>query len=212
MNYRPDVARLPVFIAAMSVAGAGVADSAGSELEGLLGMLPGEYAGVATLSDGEARRLAHRITPIQLPQFGERVLYYQLSEDAANASALQQKLFVLEQDAGQPGIRMRAYYFPPGRFEPNLDRRPEDWRRLDPSQLMSFPDSCAFRWRAEGNTYRGVVKRTLCQFDSPAFGQVIQAEMQYRVTERTFEWTEDLYGADGTSLATTGGNLIFDRR
>ena len=77
---------------------------------------------------------------------------------------------------------------------------------------MAFPDSCAFRWRGDGAGFTGVVARETCQYDSPGFGQLVQPEMQYRVTDQTFEWAETLSGADGTPLATTGGNLIAYRR
>jgi len=208
MNLRSVI--LVILLAATIAACTDDVDVKRDELDTLLKLLPGEYAGMAELRKGESAPVVHKIAAVDLPQFGPHVLYYQLGQDGG--PALQQKVFVLDRDAAGLPIRMRAYYAAPGKIAANFEQRPADWASLDPASLMAFPDSCAFRWRADGAGFTGVVARETCQYDSPGFRQLVQPEMQYRVTDETFEWTETLYGADGTPLATTGGNLIAYRR
>jgi hypothetical protein len=201
---------LLTLLAAMTAACTVSTDGEPDELGALLELLPGEYAGTADMRNGGPERVVHKIAAIDLPQFGRHVLYYQLGQDSE--TALQQKVFVFDRGAAGQSVRMRAYYAAPGKMPANFAQRPADWASLDPAELMAFPESCAFRWRADGAGFTGVVTRETCQYDSPGFGQLVQPEMQYRVTDQTFEWTETLFGADGTPLATTGGTLCAYRR
>ena len=95
--------------------------STGSDLDRdmaeLMRTLPGSYTGEAPIMsspDGEMQDIFHKLAPIDAPQFGERVLYYQLSTGSADGPALQQKIFVLTVPSGSDVIRMRAYVFAPG--------------------------------------------------------------------------------------------------
>lgn len=203
-------------IAALAFAAAACATAAwkggtSRPLDELLAMLPGIYTGKVVLpgaAEKGKQTIEHKIARIDAPQIAAIVFYYQLS---AEGTALQQKLFILQRRPRSKTVRMRALFIPRGRIAADLERRPDDWRAIDPGQLMSFPRHCDFIWRAEGDGFTGRVRREDCRYDSPAFGQTIEAEMRYRVSADTFEWSETLFGEAGP-LFSTNGALTADRQ
>lgn len=184
------------------------------ELARLLELLPGTYSGTAPVpgaTDGSTQVIHHKIVPIDAPQFGARVYYYQLSTGGPDGQPLQQKIFAFDSLAERAGNRMRAWIFAPGQVAANLEQRPADWAAVDPSALLSFPDACAFQWSPTGRGFEGVVTRTQCTFQGRSFGQPVSPDMRYAVFADRFEWAETLHGADGGVLASTGGNLVAVR-
>jgi len=184
------------------------------QLAAILALLPGSYAGEAPdpREPGSAPRpIYHKIVPIEAPQFGEFVFYYQLSTGSPDGPALQQKLFVFDTAPDRVANRMRAYVFTPGQLPPNLDRRPADWSVLRAADLTAFADDCAFRWAQAPGGLTGSVDRTDCSFESERFGGRVRPEMSYRVTAGALYWTEVLYADDGRVLASTAGTLVADR-
>jgi hypothetical protein len=184
------------------------------ELSELLELLPGVYAGVATVpgtTDGRTQPIFHKIAPIDASQFGARSFYYQLSTGGPDGTPLQQKIFAFDTRPVRAGNRMRAWIFAPGDEPPNLEQSPDRWFELEPSRLQSFPDACAFRWARIGDGFEGIVSRQDCRFDSRRFGQPVSPDMRYAVFPDRLEWQESLYGADGELLVSTGGKLVANR-
>lgn len=180
------------------------------QLDELLRVLPGNYAGEASIEispTGETQDIFHKLAPIDAPQFGERVLYYQLSSGSADGPALQMKIFVFDLDPERLANRMRAYVFAPGQAAGNLDQDPDRWAALDPATLMSFPDECAFTWSPVSGGFAGVVRASDCAFAGQSFKQTIRPEMSYRILGDRFEWDEILYGDDLRIIVTTNGPL-----
>ncbi len=189
--------------------------STGSELDDLLSMLAGTYIGEAPdprSRDGNRQIIVHKFVSIDARRFGQQVFYYQLSRTTADGPLLQQKIFVF-QEAEQPGsIRMRAYVFSPGQEPGNLHRDKARIDRIEPGDLLSFPEACDFVWTSVDNGFEAVVRASNCRFASRGFGQEIRPEMIYRVAGDQFYWTETLYGADGKVLASTQGTLVAVRQ
>jgi len=174
-------------------------------------VLPGSYAGEApnmSSPSGEMQDIFHKLAPIDAPQFGERVLYYQLSTGSADGPALQQKVFVLGVPPGSEVIRMRAYVFAPGQAEGNLEQDPDRWDDLEPTALMNFPEACAFTWTRISGGFEATVRPANCSFPSRAFGGTISPDMAYRIQGDRFEWAETLYGEGQRIMATTDGALV----
>ncbi len=186
-----------------------------AELKGLLALLPGVYAGTAPVpgaTDGRTQTIAHTMASIEAPQFGQHVMYYQLTAPGPDGPVLQQKLFVFDDRLNRRLNRAQPFVFGPGQTPRDLHRSPEYWATLDPQQLLSFPVDCAFIWTPMAGGYRGEVTPQRCAFESPGFGQPIRPEMTYRVTTEEFVWSENLRGADGSVVATTGGALRATRQ
>jgi len=185
------------------------------ELTELLELLPGIYAGTAPIPgarDGRTQEIFHKIAPIDASQFGARAFYYQLSVGGPDGQPLQQKVFAFKTNPTRPGNRMRAWIFGPGQEAPNLEQRPDSWFYLEAAKLMSFPKSCAFRWRRVPGGFEGIVKADKCTFQSERFGQAVSPAMRYAVFADRLEWEETLYSADNKVLVSTGGNLIATRQ
>lgn len=199
----------PALICIMLLLASGVraAPSPEAELGALMDMLPGVYTGMAPKAlaqDGEMQTLVHRFVVIEAPQFGPRVLYYQISSGTADGPVLQAKIFVFNMDPDRPFNSMRAFILDPAQAGTALYSDPARLAALRPSELMSFPDTCFFRWGREGNGFTGISAET-CRYPSRAFGQRIRPEMRYRVSADQFEWTEALHGEDGNAIVSTGG-------
>ena len=185
------------------------------ELGALLDLLPGVYVGTAPVpgaTDGSTQTIYHKIAEIDASQFGGRSFYYQLSTGGPGGPPLQQKIFAFKTNPMRSGNYMRAWILSPGQEEPNLEQRPERWFYLEPSEFMSFPDKCAFRWERAGKGFEGVVSSDKCAFESKGFGQKIRPDMRYAVFADRFEWEETLRNTDGDVLVSTGGNLIAERQ
>ena len=213
------VGRIPQLGAlALTLAGCAAAPPAANpldqELAAILALFPGSYAGEAPdpREPGAALRpIYHKIVPIELPQFGEFALYYQLSTGSPDGPALQQKLFVFDTAPDRRVNRMEAYVFPPDQVAPNLERRSGDWPALRPADLIAFSEACAFRWAQSPAGLTGSVRRAECAFESERFGGLVRPEMSYRVTAGALYWSEALYAEDGRLLASTAGTLVADR-
>jgi hypothetical protein len=178
------------------------------DLAALLRQLPGSYAGEIPnprSPTGEMLPVFHKLAPIDAPQFGDQVLYYQLSTGSADGPALQQKIFVFDATPGRAENRMRAYVFAPGQAAGNLEQDPDRWAALDPAALMDFPPECAFRWTRVGGGFEAVVNAGDCAFKGRSFPQTIRPQMTYRLVGDEFVWDEVLYGDGRKVLASTEG-------
>ena len=152
------------------------------ELNSLLEMLPGEYAGTAPIPGGPAgstQEIFHKIAPIDASQFGARSFYYQLSNGGPDGDPLQQKIFAFKTNPTRSKNLMRAFIFSPGQEAPNLEQRPERWFYLEARDFKSFPNKCAFRWRRVDDGFEGIVERSRCSFESERFGQTVSPDMRY---------------------------------
>ena len=185
------------------------------ELSQILALLPGRYEGQAVdpnSPDAGAQPIYHKIAPIQAPQFGEQVFYYQLNRDGFDGEPLQRKVFVFDTRANRTENRMRPFILLPEQSSANLEQDASLVAALQPELLFSFPEDCDFVWSGEDSGYRGRVNRNDCEFQSRSFGQVIQPDMSYSVTRDKFTWDETLYGEDGEPVVTTGGALVAFRQ
>jgi hypothetical protein len=198
----------------LAVPSSGALASADQELDRLLELFPGTYTGTAPVpraTDGSTQVIHHKIAPIDAPQFGARVYYYQLSTGGPDGMPLQQKIFAFDTGPERASNRMRAWVFAPGQAAANLEQRPEAWSAIDPAAMLSFPDACAFQWSTISGGFEGTVARQDCTFDGRSFGQPVSPDMRYGVYPARFEWQETLYAADGSVLVSTRGNLQAER-
>lgn len=184
------------------------------ELAALLQVLPGTYAGEAPNAfspDREMQTTFHKIAPIDAPQFGEKVFYYQLSTESADGPAMQMKVFVFDSAPDRAANHMSAYIFMPGQAVGNLEKDTDRVAALEPAELMSFPLECAFKWSPVDGGFEGVVHSSDCAYPSQAFKQTVRPAMTYRILGDRFEMDETLYGEDMSVIITTDGALPASR-
>lgn len=180
------------------------------ELADLLQVLPGKYAGQAPDMSSATAGLTdiyHKLTRIEAPQFGEEVLYYQLSNEGPDGAAMQMKIFVFDLSAERTSNRMSAYVFAPGQAEGNLEQDPERLAAITPDQLMDFPAECAFKWAATEEGFLGEVKAEDCAFQGQTFKTTIRPNMTYGIYGDRFEWDETLLRDSGEVIVSTNGAL-----
>jgi peptidylprolyl isomerase len=190
-----------------------------AELDRILALLPGRYAGDAPDPRDPAglqrRPLQHKIARIEAPQFGgDTVFYHQISRDGLDSpTPFQQKIYVFDRSPGRSVNRMRSFVFRPGQGFANLERDPAAQKSLDPAALMNFPEACAIRW-SRGDTegsFVARVRREDCSYESAAFRQSISPELTYVLSAGSFGIEDLLYGVDGKPLFPPTGLLTAAR-
>jgi hypothetical protein len=195
-----------------------------SELNELVEVVVGRYSGeVADPADhsGERRTtLHHKIVRVDLPSFGEYVIYHQISRDALDsAESWQQKLYVFDQDPKRRHNSMRAFVIPAELGLANFEGDPVKFEKLvsasspATSGLQGFPDGCRIKWTREApSVFVARVEREKCRYESPALRQRISASMTYRVTPDSFGVEEVFFGPNGKSLFPQRGLLTVARK
>ncbi len=185
------------------------------QIDDIFAVLTGVYAGEApsfTPGSEEKQTIVHKFAPINAPQFGERVLYYQLTTGSVEGPVFQTKIFVFDLDEDRTTNRMAAFVFAPGEADGQLDQDPARILEIDPSSLATFPSACDLIWEEVGDGFKVSVKASDCEFQSAAFGQMIRPNMSYQVTGDRFEFSETLFGEDMTALVDTNGPLLAVRQ
>lgn len=221
MSVRP-----PIFAslaAAVLAAGSPTGSQAASptsldlELERIVALLPGRYAGSApdpSAPESDPRPLFHRIVPIDAPRFGTLVFYHEIARDGFySRRPVQQKIYAFDTRSGRRGNSMRSWVVPYGTVTPAPDRDPQALAELSPARLQSFPRGCELRWSATQlpGEYVAEVRREDCRFRSTTFAQWVRPAMRYTVSARRFTLEDALYGEDGAPLFPQTGALPAER-
>jgi len=195
-----------------------------SELIELLDTFTGRYSGEVpdpTDVSGERKMLLHhKIVRVDLPRFGEYVLYHQISRDALDsAQPWQQKLYVFDQSASRRQNVMRSFVIPSELGFANFEADPVRFQRLatagspEEAGLQGFPEGCKIRWTREADAvFVARVRRQDCRYDSATFRQRISAGMTYRVTSQSFGLEEVFFGANRVPLFPSRGLLTVARK
>lgn len=207
--------RLPLFVPliaglCLSCSAPESASPLDQELAAIFELLPGSYEAETPIPippNGEMKTIYHTFAPIEAPQFGQSLLYYQLTRDSADAPASQMKIFSFDRDPERKVNRMRAFVFAPGQAEGNLHLAPERWAALDPSQLMTFPAECDLIWSADQEGFIAQVRAQHCAYPSQTFKKIIRPAMSYTITQDRLIWDEALYTDDMQALFGTRGPL-----
>ena len=195
-----------------------------SELTELLDTFTGRYSGEVpdpTDVSGERKMLLHhKIVRVDLPRFGEYVLYHQISRDALDsAQPWQQKLYVFDQSASRRQNVMRSFVIPSELGLANFEADPVRFQKLatagspEEAGLQGFPDGCKIRWTREADAvFVARVRRQDCRYDSATFRQRVSAGMTYRVTSQSLGLEEVFFGANGAPLFPSRGLLTVARK
>lgn len=180
------------------------------QLAAIFKVLPGTYAGEAPIPvppTGEMKSLFHTFAVIKAPQFGEAVVYYQLSRDSADGQVSQMKIFTFDTNPARKANAMHAHVFYPGQAPGNLDQEPARWGAIDPASLMTFPQECDLIWSALEGGFKAEVRAQDCGYTSETFKKTIRPSMSYTITQGRLIWDEALYTDDMQLLFGTNGPL-----
>ena len=183
------------------------------QLEGIVALLPGLYAGSMPgdfgAEAGEGSRIFHKIVRIDAPQFGsDLVFYHQISRDGFDSTKpLQQKIYAFDRDRKRTANVMRSRVFFPGQGYANLEQDGAALSSFDPATLMQFPTECAIRWSAGDSVGQFVarVSRADCRYQSQTFKQTIAPELTYILSAAEFAMEDVLYGENGAPLFPATG-------
>ena len=176
-----------------------------TERSNIFETLPGTYAGKMTAADGGVTNITHSFEQIDAPQFSSHVLYYEIDSDAPNGPGVQRKIFVFDDTPERKENRMKAYLI-------TEDQMPSgEWSSVNPDELRTFPDVCAFRWTKTDGGYAGTVKPSDCAFPSQVFDGTIRSDMTYQIEGDALTWEEVLL-TDALDVIVTTNGLQTARR
>lgn len=194
------------------------------ERDALIESFVGRYSGEVidpTDPAGERRMmLHHKIVRIDLPAFGEYVLYHQISRDRLDSSEpWQQKIYVFDENPKRRQNAMRSFVIPATLGLANFEGDPVRFQTLasaaspEAAGLQGFPDGCRILWSREAESaFVARVRREDCRYDSAIFRQRISASMTYRVTSESLGVEESFFAANGKSLFPQRGVLTVARK
>ena len=177
-----------------------------AEREGIFAALPGTYLGEIASSEGGAASVTHSFQKIDAPQFGSHVLYYEIDSDDPNGPGVQRKIFVFDDAPNRQENRMKAYLITDAQMPSG------EWSSINPAELRTFPDECAFLWSQVEGGYAGIVKSSDCAFPSQVFGGTIRSDMTYQITGDALAWEEVLLTDTLDVIVSTNGLQTALRR
>jgi len=195
-----------------------------AERDSLIELFVGRYSGeVADPTDpaGERRiMLHHKVVQIDLPAFGEYVLYHQISRDRLDsAEPWQQKIYIFDESPKRLQNSMRSFVIPTTLGLANFEGDPVRFQKLaatvspGAAGLQGFPDRCRILWSRESESiFVARVRREDCQYDSATFRQRISASMTYRVTSGSLGVEELFFASNAKPLFPQRGLLTVARK
>ena len=137
---------------------------------------------------------------VELPVFGERVLYAEQSRDGDLDNIYRQRLYVFTTDLEEKAIRLRVHVPKETESLKGAYRDPGLLAHLKPEDTITW-DGCDLFWKREPNQFIGRLKEGECRFTSKRFGQEILLD-EYLILSPEALWFAD----KGTSL---DGKYLF---
>ena len=137
---------------------------------------------------------------VELPAFGERVLYAEQSRDGDLDNIYRQRLYVFTTDLEEKAIRLRVHVPKETESLKGAYRDPGLLAHLKPEDTITW-DGCDLFWKREPNQFIGRLKEGVCRFTSKRFGQEILLD-EYLILSPEALWFAD----KGTSL---DGKYLF---
>ena len=183
-------------------------DPLSAELEAILQLAPGRYAGPLPNAQDpdEPAMLYHTIEPVDLPGYGQTVLLHVVSRQGFDdPTPFQQKFYAFDLRPDRPRNQMTSIVMMrSARWRPGDD--------LDESKLIRFPAECAIVWSQDSRGLVARVKRGDCVYESEALGGPIEPDMTYVVTQHSFGIQDLLYRSDGSLLTPDSGLIVTPRQ
>ncbi|MEM1089035.1 MAG: hypothetical protein AAGI67_01525 [Pseudomonadota bacterium] len=165
------------------------ANDQADSLAAIQALLPGDYLG-----EGSRGPVYHRIVPLRVPTLGGQIFYHHISTESFGGPAAQRKFYAFE---GTDLIMRSTVLLESGvTLDSNWDMALQ-LTQVTEEKLLRFPDGCRFQWHDDDGDFVARVDRSVCSYDSPAFGGRVSPEMTYRLTPCDLAIAEGIYREDG---------------
>lgn len=136
---------------------------------------------------------------VDLPAFGERVLYAEQSRDGDLDNLYRQRIYVFTTDVEENAIRLRVHI--PKNTE-KLRGAYRDTSLLDdlkPGDTITW-DGCDLFWKRQSNQFVGRLKKGSCRFNSEKYGQEILLDEYLILSEEALLFADRGLSTDGKYL------------
>ena len=174
-----------------------------AQFERFLSWWPGDYDNTAQAAAAPDSFMAQRLylQPMDLPAFGEHVVYGEWQEHAAGQRVLRQRFYGFEIDRERQALRLVLHIFPPA---PDFVARtrgahdhPERIADLTPADMFPLP-GCDVYFTWQGDHFAGAMDKGACAFQAPGTTDDIYSWSQMRLTPTTFEYLDGWFNPDGS--------------
>lgn len=167
-------------------------DNSPSNLTNPQSLLAGDYIGKT--SRGE---VYHSIVKLNVPRFGGDIFYHHISLESLRGPVFQRKVYAFDESGRQ--MRSTVLLGPADAF---VDEQTlaESLNSLPEESLLRFPDACQFQWMGAEGSFKGVVSRYNCSYESPAFGGFVSPEMEYKLSECGLVIEEGIFREDDSPV------------
>ena len=195
---------IPSLIITFLSSNAALAQSLESQFATLLSWWPGSYDNGQQRTDGEPGAPAPTrlyIREIDLPAFGDHVVYAEWQTLDDPVRVLRQRFYGFEIDRERQALRLNLHIFPPN---PDFVARtrgahenPAKVSDLTPDDMVPLP-GCDVYFTWTGDHFAGAMDRGACAFPAPGSDVNIYSWSQMRLTEATFDYLDGWFHLDGS--------------
>ena len=171
-----------------------------TELSELFSLWQGEYA-PAPNTAGPIQPYV-MVRPVDLPAFGQHVIYFEIRNQNRNGAAIRQRIFAFDDAEGREGNQAQSYDLLGNGWQPYVGSYddPSKLAMLTPDQMYTFPKGCEIIWRAVGNEFVGEVTKDRCHINSRRNGNLVHADMVFTVSADSFDQFEVIYDDQGGAI------------
>lgn len=155
------------------------------------------------------------IRQVDLPSFGEAVVYMEIRNQTRTGPAIRQRIFAFDDNTDRAQNQIQSYDFLGDGWAPYVGAydEPSKLAALTPDQMYRFPEGCEIVWRREVNDFVGEVTKDRCHISSRRNGALVHADMIFTVSEKSFDQFEVIYDdAGGTIVGNPEAPPIVSHR
>lgn len=171
----------------------------------LMAWFPGEYDNQEQVyfedeldvpEDLRHERTHHIFHRVDLPNFGENVIYVQQYTDDNPDNIYRQRIYVFKPDYQEQAVRLVIHNpkDPKALVDAHLD--PTKLEGLSPDDTRVLP-GCEVYWRRQSNQFIGYMKKDACTFESKRSGKTIVINDDLVLTETELWISDRANDADG---------------
>jgi len=144
--------------------------------------------------------------PVEIPAFGENVLYVKQYMDDDPTQIYRQRIYSFHVNEKEEAIELRIYAFLDDEAYIDAHLEPGKLSELTPEK-MTFKQGCELYWQRKGNHFIGYMKEGTCQVCSQKTGKIITITDDCYL-DREQLWIRDrAFDEDGNYVFGHKGNI-----
>lgn len=187
-----------------------------AELDQILATFEGTFEYLPTDANAPSfermmRSFHTKARQVDLPAFGTRVQYLEVSENGPDGRLLRQRLNVFDDDPNRAANVMRSYAFKNGAAYLGSYKDPGKLAGLKPEDLDVFETGCELIWTERSGVSTGVVNRTTCHIFNDNLNVWRHVFFMYMLDGDSLHLWEQGFTPEGAFVFGSRGPLQYPR-